>query len=371
MVEKKLDKPVQFYDELRQGTTAPGVLIVGADGKITFANTIVTELFESGKGTLIGQPAAKFIPGVLLTVPQEIVNCETKLHLENGRVLPVSLSVTSLMPADTGSKLISIMSVIKMEQYTDALSHTQRLAGVGTLTASVAHELTNPLSIITATCSNLVHEVMNEDLDADTLLHYIRMIEQSAWRSARIIEMLRQYAHTNELQTAVTSLNMIIEDALTLVRPQFLKEFNIEIKTMLAPNLKSIVCDHNRIMQVLINLLANARDAMQPDGGKVLIKSWVMRPQAALTTSGQPNGNSKEHSSGRLAFLVRDNGPGVPPEIIDKVFEPFFTTKPSGTGTGLGLFIAKGIVEEHNGRIWARNNPDGGATFTVVLPQRP
>jgi signal transduction histidine kinase len=261
---------------------------------------------------------------------------------------------------------VTYMTATDAESLNQALFHTQRLAGVGTLTASVAHELTNPLSIITATCSNLVHEINKTDVSPERLLYYIQMIEQSAWRSARIVEVLRHYTQHNGPQTAVTDLNTIIEDSLTLVRQQFLKEFNVAIETEFAPDLKSIVCDHNRITQVLINLLTNACHAMQPGGGLIQIKAWTMGPTA------EPADNaSTRNGTGKVAFSVRDHGHGIAPEIMDKIFTPFFTTKPAGTGMGLGLFIARGIVEQHNGRIWAENNPDGGATFTVVLPQRP
>jgi signal transduction histidine kinase len=237
------------------------------------------------------------------------------------------------------------------------LLHTQRLAGVGTLTASVAHELTNPLSIITATCSNLLHEIHSNNLDTEMLLHYIGMIEQSAWRSTRIVEVLRHYTYDAGLQTAVTNLNMVTEDTLTLLRPQFLKEYNVRIYTELAETLPSIVCDHNRLTQVLINLMNNARDAMQPAGGNIYVKTWTFR-------------DKNEQGGEQLALSVRDEGPGIPPELRDQIFEQFFTTKSSDVGTGLGLFVARELVEQHNGRIWCENHPHGGAIFTILLPQR-
>ncbi|MCA9973444.1 MAG: hypothetical protein KC425_24660, partial [Anaerolineales bacterium] len=208
-----------------------------------------------------------------------------------------------------------MMNAIETQHISDKLFHTQRLAGVGTLTASVAHELTNPLSIITATCSNLIHEVKSNNLDADLLLHYIHMIEQSAWRSARMIEVLRHYAHDSGLQTAVTSLNMIVEDALTLVQAQFLKEYNVRIETRLDEALKSIVCDHNRMTQVLINLLVNARDAMQPQGGTITIRTWLVRDTEAQAQNGL-------RPAELLAFSVRDEGTGISEDLLGRLYEP-------------------------------------------------
>ncbi|MFZ0544517.1 MAG: HAMP domain-containing sensor histidine kinase [Candidatus Promineifilaceae bacterium] len=236
-----------------------------------------------------------------------------------------------------------------------ALSQTQRLAGIGTLTASVAHELTNPISIITTACHNLLSRVADDNLNTDELLHYLEMIDHSAWRCARLVRTLGNYSHINEPDKVACDVNDIIEDALALVAYQFQKQFQIEIRTDTAPGLPIIHCDQNQITQVLINLLINARDALRPhgiqsNGGLVEIKSWILLDEPAV------------------AFSVRDNGPGIPARIRDRIFTPFFTTKPMGEGTGLGLSIVKGIVEQHNGRITAENHPDGGALFTVILP---
>lgn len=262
-----------------------------------------------------------------------------------------------------------IITSADAEHINEALSHTQRLAGIGLLTASVAHEMNTPLSIIAATCSNLQHEVEENNLSMEQLLKYVEMIEQSAWRAARIVEVLRNYSYDEESQTAVTDLNMIIEDALTLVRHQFYGEYNIQVESDLAQNLGTIVCDHNRLTQVAINLLLNARDALLPDGGLIRVKSWPEPPLTRILSriNGAPaDGAPREEYS----FSISDNGRGIDPSLMGHIFEPFFTTKPRGKGAGLGLFIARRIVEQHNGRIRAENNPSGGATFTVTLPRR-
>ena len=253
----------------------------------------------------------------------------------------------------------------QVEQINEALTRIQRLAGIGILTASVAHELNTPLSIIAATCSNMQHEVESNSLSMAHLLKYIEMIEQSAWRAARTVEVLRNYSYDEEGQTAVTDLNMIIEDALTLVRHQFQGKYNIRIQKELADDFKTIVCDHNGLTQVLINLLINARDAMLPDGGTVTIKSWALPAGSRLNGSDE-----KKTAVETYAVSITDTGSGIDPAIMGKIYEPFFTTKPQGKGTGLGLYIAKRIMQQHHGRIQASNNPDGGATFTIYLPRR-
>jgi two-component system, NtrC family, sensor kinase len=242
---------------------------------------------------------------------------------------------------------------VDVDRLQTALSQTQRLAGIGTLTASVAHELTNPISIITTACNNLLSRVADDNLNTDELLYYLEMIDHSAWRCARLIRTLGNYSHNNQPEIATCDLNEIIEDALAMVANQFQKQFSIEIVTKRAPGMPAVYCDHNQITQVLINLLINARDAIKLNSvneGVIEINSWTNLDEPAVV------------------FSVRDSGPGIPLDIRDKIFTPFFTTKPIGEGTGLGLSIVKGIVEQHNGRITAVNHPDGGALFTVFLP---
>lgn len=235
----------------------------------------------------------------------------------------------------------------------EALIHTQRLAGIGTLAASVAHELTNPISIITATVSNLRNLIQDQTLSTEELLRYLDIVDQNAWRSARLIQTLREYSHPSRLELMPYNLNQIVEHGLTLVAYSYSREANVEIKADLAPDLKPVCCDPNQIIQVLINLLSNAYDAIEGEGGTIFIRTWAVADEEAV------------------AFSVSDTGPGVEPSILQKVFEPFVTTKTLGDGMGLGLAVAAGIVRRHEGRIEVENNSGLGATFTVILPTRP
>jgi signal transduction histidine kinase len=248
--------------------------------------------------------------------------------------------------------LDGLQVLTNFEQVNGPLARTQRLAGLGTMAASVAHELSNPLSIITSTCNNLLSQVADGTLTTDQLLHYIEMVDHSAWRCIRLVQTMRTYTHPEIEQTVATSLNKLIEDGVTLVAHQFRRQYHVRLEMDLAPGLPPVICDPNQIIQVLVNLLLNARDALLPAGGVVKVDSRPLPEENAVT------------------FSVCDSGPGIPAEIRDRIFEPFFTTKPPGEGSGLGLAIVAGIVEQHHGRIEVINNPGGGATFQVVLPCR-
>lgn len=300
----------------------------------------------------------------------------------NGEALPVSITVSSANGSSHNESLASFVGRAELDRLNDSLMQAQRLAGIGTMTVSVAHELTNPISIITTTCANLVDELNDDVINRDDLIQAIGLIEQSAFRCAQIVENLRNYAYTVSQDTpydtavAITSPTAIVEDALTMVEQQLRQKPRVTVEVEIQPDLTTVFCDHHRIAQVLINLLLNARDAMQPAGGVVRVRAWIPDPlnESDLANCDRlpvkPVANGTGLASGLFAFSVSDTGTGIDPETMKHLFEPFFTTKPTGTGAGLGLYIAKGIVAQHGGCIQVENNPDRGATFTVVLPRK-
>jgi len=241
---------------------------------------------------------------------------------------------------------------LRDEQFRDHLLETQRLAGFGTLAAGVAHELNNPISVITTTCNNLLLQMADGDLSEVELKNHITMIEQSAWRCARLVKAMREYSHMNGHVLTLCELNQIIENALTLVSYEFERQNNVVFETDLAPGIGPLLCDQNQITQVVLNLLTNAREALSQEGGIIRISTWF-----AVEENAQ-------------AFSVKDNGSGIDDRLLPMLFEPFETTKEFGDGSGLGLAISKKIVEAHDGSISAVNNAGGGATFFVMLPVR-
>ena len=372
MVEEKAEVSAQFFAHLLQNMSS-GMIVIDQNGLVTSANKTAASLLGLDIDDMIGMPYQTFWPENLLplTLPIETeIYRETLLRHSNGRSVPVALTITPIASENTGHKLISITDLGAVERFNDSLTHTQRLAGMGTLTASIAHELNNPISIITSACANLQFDIDDNALSLERLQHYVEMVEQSAWRCVRIVEVLRNYSMDGALQLAVTNWNKIVEDALTLVKQQFEGKFNVSIHTELAADLKTVVCDHNRMTQVLINLLTNARDAMKPAGGKIFVKTWMIPSGTMLPGSNLESYPGELATSDYYAVSVSDSGTGINPDMIGKIFDPFFTTKQNGSGTGLGLFISKRIVEQHNGRLWVENNPDGGATFVVLLPRQ-
>ena len=372
IVEEKAEVSAQFFAHLLQNMSS-GMIVIDQSGLVTSANQAIASLLGLDIDSMIGMPYQVFWPENLLPLNLPIeteIYRETLLQHSNGRSLPVALTITPIASETEGHKLISVTDLGVVERFNDSLTHTQRLAGMGTLTASIAHELNNPISIITSACANLQFDIDDNALSLERLQHYVQMVEQSAWRCVRIVEVLRNYSLDGALQMAITNWNKIIEDSLTLVKQQFEGQFNVNIETDLAPDLKTGICDHNRMTQVLINLLTNARDAMKLSGGTIRVKTWMILSGSMLPGSSLKPYTRELATTDFYAVSVSDNGPGIDTEMMDKIFEPFFTTKLNGSGTGLGLFIAKRIVEQHNGRLWVENNPKHGATFVVLIPRQ-
>jgi PAS domain S-box-containing protein len=222
---------------------------------------------------------------------------------------------------------------------------TSRLASVGEMAAGVAHEINNPLTGITGYAQLLMDR---KDLPPD-IRSDLAAINEGAQRVAGIVQRLLAFSRQTRPQRKLVEINDLIDSTLVL-RAYHLRVNNIEVIKRLMPDLLETVVDPGQIQQVLLNLIVNAETEMKLAHGK---------GKLTITTEKRDN---------FIKIYVKDNGPGIKPEVMDKIFDPFFTTREVGQGTGLGLSLCYGIVAEHNGRIYAESKPGKGATFIVELP---
>jgi len=222
---------------------------------------------------------------------------------------------------------------------------TSRLASVGEMAAGVAHEINNPLTGVIGFAQLLMaREDVPPDIRSD-----LAVINDGAQRVAGIVRTLLAFSRQTKPQRRYVDINELIESTLAL-RAYHLRVNNIEVVTQLAPDLLETVADPGQIQQVILNLIVNAEMEMKLAHGK---------GKLTITT---------EKSDNTIKICVKDNGPGITPEVMDKIFDPFFTTREVGQGTGLGLSLCYGIVTEHKGKIYAESKPGKGATFVVELP---
>lgn len=230
---------------------------------------------------------------------------------------------------------------------TQQLWQAAKLASVGEMAASIAHELNNPLA------TNLLRlEAVLERLpENDPNRRPLEIVQQETRRMSKLVSELLQFSRRGRDRVVTVHVNKELEHIVELVR-HLLHKRGIEVVWDLDAALPPIQCDLQKLQQVFLNLLTNAADAM-PHGGQLVLRT---RP-AVLPGDCEA-----------VAIEVSDSGVGIPPEHLDKVFDPFFTTKGQGQGTGLGLPICRRIVEEHRGKITLRSTVGRGTTVTVVLP---
>jgi two-component system, NtrC family, sensor kinase len=229
--------------------------------------------------------------------------------------------------------------------------HTEKMASIGKMAAVLAHEINNPLSGILTYAKLLRKYLDHADNGRDRrkeICDSLDLIASESRRCGDLVKNLLTFSRTTPMNLQPTNVNSVIDQALRLIQHQ-VELSAIHVEEHLDPDLPLIDCDGAQIEQVLLALLMNATDAM-PQGGNV----WI-------TSTADADAN-------QLRIVVRDDGAGIPPEILPRIFEPFLTTKETGRGVGLGLAISHSILERHSGTIAVQSEVGKGTTFTVTLP---
>lgn len=226
----------------------------------------------------------------------------------------------------------------------EQLFRSEKLAALGRLSAGAAHEIFNPLSVISVRAQLLL---ANPDIDS-SISRELKVIESQVKRITKIVRNLLSFSRGSPVEKTTLDLNLLVEKTLSLVEHE--RNFdNLEIITELDSNLPPILADGSQLAQVFVNLIINAMDAMNHGGN--------------LTISTR-----RSIEKGFVEIVFKDTGCGIPEENLQKIFDPFFTTKEVGRGTGLGLSIVYGIIKNHGGTINVESEEGKGSTFTIILP---
>jgi two-component system NtrC family sensor kinase len=229
------------------------------------------------------------------------------------------------------------------------LAGSMRLTAIGQLTAGVAHELNNPLSVILGFTQSLIQHPN----DQETLMNSLKTIERETQRCRRVVQDLLNFSRVPRSGKVLENIVQVLEGAMSLIEIQTRIQ-NVELVRNFSNDLPPIYLDRHRIQQMIINLCINSLDAM-PKGGKLTIR-------VALVPDIK--------GAGVLEIQVADSGTGIPRNIKEHIFKPFFTTKEPGKGTGLGLSLVRDIVKDHDGRLEFCSEDNQGTTFTIRLPVR-
>ena len=231
------------------------------------------------------------------------------------------------------------------------LMHVERLASLGKLSSSVAHEINNPLSGILIYTKLLYKQVSNPELYAskkDTMLKHLKLIENETKRCGDIVKGLLDFSRKDQNDFEPKHLHNILQETYELMSHP-IKIANISFLNDLAAESDLIYCSPNQIKQACVAMLVNASEAVPPENGEILIRT-------------------KNVDEDTVTFEITDNGSGIAEEDIPHIFEPFFSTKQDVSGIGLGLAIVHGIIQNHKGKIQVRSEPGHGTTLSVTLP---
>lgn len=239
----------------------------------------------------------------------------------------------------------------KLKEAQEQVIRTEKLASLGKLAATVAHEINNPLAAV-LTYTRLMMKLMSRGRFTqerlEDIVRYLTIMESETARCGEIVKNLLAFSRQPKITVETSSIEELIEKTLVLISHD-LEMKNIQLVKEIEPDLPKIKCSSRHIQQALLNLLSNASEAM-PEGGTLTVTA------------------KRSKSDGFVEAIISDTGCGISEEDLKNIFEPFFTTKEEGRGVGLGLSVVHGIITRHNGSIEIESKPDEGSTFKVRLP---
>ena len=348
------------------------ILLVDDKGMIMLANAQAETVFGYQRAELIAKPVEMLIPERFRTTHaglrrayardarpramgagRELFACR-----KDASEIPVEVALSPMPAKDRLSVLVSVVDITerrRVEQATarqrDELAHLSRVAMLGELSGSLAHELNQPLTAILSNAQAAQRFLAHSPPRLDKLGEILADIVKSDHRAGAVIQRLRSLLRKEEAQRDPLDINDVVEESLRLMRSDLMNR-RVVVNTDLDEALPTVSGDRNQLQQVLLNLVINGCDAM--DGQKE-DRRLLVRTRAT--------------AQGNVEISIADRGAGIPPVDLERVFEPFVTTK--SHGLGLGLAICRSIVEAHGGRLWATNNADRGATLHCeLLPER-
>ena len=358
---RKLERQLLQQEEFRKRLleSFPDlIVVVDLEEKYTFVSARVRDLLGYQPEELLGKKISEtegYSPE-LVALYHEVASSKkifgsaeygTRHRDGSGRTMRASASQFSDADSKLAGVIISVHDITMEKKFEQQIVQSERLAAMGAMIGGVAHELNNPLTSILG-----VSELLQDSQTTDAAQKQIAILQQQARRAAEIVHNLTYFSRPPSPGQTRVNLAEVVERTLNL-HAYSLRKNNITVDFLREPGLPYVEGDPHQLMQVFLNLILNAEQAIREarDRGTLRIR---------LGTTG---------TSVWASFL--DDGPGIPQDILGSVFDPFYTTKRPGRGTGLGLSICKSVMKEHNGTIEAANAPGGGAVFTATLPAAP
>ncbi|MEQ8861034.1 MAG: PAS domain S-box protein [Pseudomonadales bacterium] len=355
-------------------TAVDAIIMIDDSGLIETFNGAASRLFGYSADAVVGRPITLLMPEphrsrhdsymqrYMTTGEKRIIGIGRELEAEHasGRRIPIYLAVSEILLQGRRrfAGIIRDLSEQRaareaLAEQREKLAHVGRLSTMGEMTASIAHEINQPLTAIAMYAQSSLKLIQRGDPDLDKLAAALEKLNTQSLRAGAIIERIQRFARAQEGQRELLDINQLLKELVKLAEGDA-RIHDVAITFDLADGLPAVFCDPIQIQQVALNLVRNAIDAMQEidcrDGNALAITSRGV--------SGQ-----------RVEVAVSDQGPGVAEDQVKLLFKPFHTTKKDGMG--MGLSICRTIIAEHGGEFGFRNNDDVGATFCFTLPAAP
>lgn len=317
-----------------------GVVVEGVDGKIVGWNHALENLTGQSRSQSLGKPTADVIPGHFL----QRLSVHRQLYKQAWNGLMVNFSATSLVDKSgaTRGRLIIVDDITDRIRLEDQLIQNEKLTSIGLLAAGVAHEVNTPLAVISS-YSQMLHKQISPEDPRHKLLE---KITKQTFRASEIVNSLLSFSRTNATEFFDVNICQVIRDTLSLLEHQ-LRTARIHVDFQTQGETPVILGNPGKLQQVFLNLFLNSKDAMV-DGGELKIRTRIV--------------------DSKVEIVVTDTGTGISVDNVKKIYDPFFTTKSAGKGTGLGLAVSYGIVQEHGGVISVESNLGHGTSFKLEFP---
>ncbi len=353
-MERQLRRQEEFRRHLLE-SFPDLILVLDPKATYTFVSSRIRDLLGYGPEQLMGKKIEEVTDNSpeLVALYRSVANGQQALATsEYGARHQDGIWRTMLGTAspllDTEGKpagvIISVRDVTTEKRLEQQVIQSERLAAMGQMIGGFAHELNNPLTSILG-----MTELLQEGETSETSRKQLLSLHQQARRAAEIVQNLQYFARPPAPGRSPVNLSELIQRTLHL-QAYPLRKSNITVDFLQEPTLPAVMADPNQLMQVFLNLILNADQAIRESRDKGTIRIRLGRNPDSVWV------------------MFQDDGPGIAPEVLPHIFDPFFTTKRPGRGTGLGLSICKTLLREHNGNIEAATAPDGGAVFTITLP---
>jgi PAS domain S-box-containing protein len=353
-LERQLRRQEEFRRHLLE-SFPDLILVLDLKGKYTFVSPRIAELLGYGPDHLLGKNAddAENTSPELAALYRNVAtgqsprsSCEYGSRHRDGSWRTMLGMASPLLDAEgkPAGVIISVRDVTKEKKLEQQIIQSERLAAMGQMIGGFAHELNNPLTSILG-----MAELLQETDASESARKQIGILQQQARRAAEIVQNLQYFARPPAPGRSQVDLNELVQRTVQM-QAYPLRKSNITVDFLPEPAIPAVVADPNQLMQVFLNLLLNAEQAIRESREKGTIRVRLGRKPDAVW------------------LVFQDDGPGIAAENLTHIFDPFFTTKRPGRGTGLGLSICKTVLREHGGNIEAATAPDGGAVFTITLP---